>query len=48
MQHILLVDDEKTIAEIVKGRLEREGFVVRAVTSGEEALAELAQARFDA
>ena len=32
----------------MKGRLEHEGFAVRAVASGEEALAELAQAPFDA
>jgi DNA-binding response OmpR family regulator len=48
MQHILLVDDEKTIASLVKSRLEQEGFAVRALASGEEALAELAQSSFDA
>ena len=42
MNHILVVDDELAIVTVVRGRLEREGFAVRAVASGEEALAELA------
>lgn len=39
MGHILVVDDEPAIVTVVQDRLEREGFVVRAVASGEEALA---------
>jgi DNA-binding response OmpR family regulator len=39
MQHILVVDDEPAIVTVVRERLEREGFAVRAVASGEEALA---------
>jgi two-component system response regulator ResD len=39
MGHILVVDDEPTIVTVVRERLEREGFTVRAVASGEEALA---------
>jgi DNA-binding response OmpR family regulator len=37
--HILVVDDEPAIVTVVRDRLEREGFAVRAVASGEEALA---------
>lgn len=39
MGHILVVDDEPAIVTVVRERLEREGFVVRSVASGEEALA---------
>jgi DNA-binding response OmpR family regulator len=39
MSHILVVDDEPAIVAVVRGRLEQEGFSVRAVASGEEALA---------
>jgi len=39
MGHILVVDDEPAIVAVVRGRLEQEGFGVRAVASGEEALA---------
>ena len=39
MGHILVVDDEPAIVTVVRERLEREGFAVRAVASGEEALA---------
>jgi len=39
MGHILVVDDEPAIVAVVRERLEREGFAVRAVASGEEALA---------
>jgi len=39
MQHILVVDDEPAIVTVVRDRLEREGFAVRAAASGEEALA---------
>jgi DNA-binding response OmpR family regulator len=38
MGHILVVDDEPAIVAVVRGRLEQEGFDVRAVASGEEAL----------
>jgi DNA-binding response OmpR family regulator len=39
MGHILVVDDEPAIVAVVRGRLEQEGFGVRAVASGDEALA---------
>jgi DNA-binding response OmpR family regulator len=39
VQHILVVDDEPAIVTVVRDRLEREGFAVRAAASGEEALA---------
>ena len=39
MGHILVVDDEPAIVAVVRGRLEQEGFAVRAAASGEEALA---------
>jgi DNA-binding response OmpR family regulator len=38
MSRILVVDDEPAIATVVRERLEREGFAVRTVASGEEAL----------
>ena len=38
MEHILVVDDEPAIVTVVRDRLEREGFAVQAVASGEEAL----------
>jgi DNA-binding response OmpR family regulator len=41
MGHILVVDDEPAIVTVVRERLEREGFTVRAVASGEEALAHI-------
>jgi DNA-binding response OmpR family regulator len=41
MAHILVVDDEPAIVIVVRERLEREGFQVRAAASGEEALAHL-------
>jgi DNA-binding response OmpR family regulator len=41
MRHILVVDDEPAIVTVVRERLEREGFSVRAVASGEEALAHI-------
>lgn len=41
MGHILVVDDEPAIVTVVRERLEREGFGVRTVASGEEALAHL-------
>ena len=39
MSHILVVDDEPAIVAVLRGRLEQEGFGVRAVSSGEETLA---------
>jgi DNA-binding response OmpR family regulator len=41
MGHILVVDDEPAIVTVVQERLTREGFAVRAVASGEEALADV-------
>jgi two-component system response regulator ResD len=41
MAHILVVDDEPAIVTVVRERLEREGLAVRAVASGEEALAHM-------
>jgi DNA-binding response OmpR family regulator len=41
MGHILVVDDEPAIVTVVRDRLEREGFAVQAVASGEEALVHL-------
>jgi DNA-binding response OmpR family regulator len=41
MGHVLVVDDEPAIVAVVRERLEREGFTVRAVASGEEALAHM-------
>jgi DNA-binding response OmpR family regulator len=41
MGYILVVDDEPAIVTVVRERLEREGFAVRAVASGEEALAHM-------
>jgi DNA-binding response OmpR family regulator len=41
MGHILVVDNEPAIVTVVRERLEREGFAVRAVASGEEALAHM-------
>lgn len=41
MTTILVVDDEPAIVAVVRERLKREGFTVRAVASGEEALVHL-------
>jgi DNA-binding response OmpR family regulator len=41
VEHILVVEDEPAIVTVVRERLEREGFAVRAVASGEEALAQM-------
>ncbi len=41
MGHILVVDDEPAIVTVVRERLERDGFTVRAAASGEEALAHI-------
>jgi two-component system alkaline phosphatase synthesis response regulator PhoP len=37
-KHILVVDDEKDLLELLRYNLEREGYLVRTVTHGEEAL----------
>ncbi|MCU0495449.1 MAG: response regulator transcription factor [Chloroflexaceae bacterium] len=47
MQRILVVDDEPAIGDVLRERLEREGFGVRVVERGEAALDELAQAHYD-
>lgn len=47
MQHILIVDDELAIAGVVRERLEREGFGVQTVSSGEDALAAFAEHTID-
>lgn len=47
MQRILIVDDELAIVDMLRVRLEREGFGVQSVASGEEALAELDHDMFD-
>ena len=44
---VLVVEDESTIANIVRIALEREGYRVLSVRTGEEALAELPRHRFD-
>jgi len=38
-QHVLVVDDERDILELVEYNLQKEGFAVTCVTSGEDALA---------
>jgi len=43
MQRILIVDDEPAIVAALRERLEREGFAVLVATSGEQALAMLAE-----
>jgi DNA-binding response OmpR family regulator len=42
MQKILIIDDEPAIVGAIRERLEREGFAISAVASGEAALVELA------
>ena len=44
---VLVVEDENAIANVVRIALEREGFRVLSVRTGEEALAELPRHRFD-
>ena len=46
-KHILVVDDEILVQHAFRLLLEREGYVVEAVGSGEEALARLETATFD-
>jgi two-component system alkaline phosphatase synthesis response regulator PhoP len=41
MEYILVVDDEPAIVTVVRERLDRDGFAVQAVASGEEALAHM-------
>lgn len=45
--HILVVDDDGSFRELLSEALETEGFAVRAVGDGREALTLLAQQRFD-
>jgi two-component system nitrogen regulation response regulator NtrX len=47
MSRILIVDDEPGIRQSLKGVLEDEGFIVDAVSSGEECLDKLDQAAYD-
>lgn len=47
MQQLLIVDDEPAITQVLRERLEREGFGVHAVASGEEALAALESTAYD-
>jgi len=41
MERVLVVEDEPAIVTVVRERLERDGFAVQAVASGEEALADI-------
>jgi len=47
MQQLLIVDDEPAITQVLRERLEREGFGVHAVATGEEALAALEVGAYD-
>lgn len=47
MQRILIVDDEPAIVEVLRARLEREGFGVYAVAHGEAAIDELGNQSYD-
>jgi DNA-binding response OmpR family regulator len=47
MQQLLIVDDEPAITQVLRERLEREGFGVHAVATGEEALAALESTAYD-
>lgn len=47
MQRILIVDDEPALGEMLRERLERDGFGVRVVLTGEAALSELDQSAYD-
>jgi DNA-binding NtrC family response regulator len=46
-KHLLIVDDEKALREVVAERLSDHGFVVEQAASGEEAIARLADFAFD-
>ncbi len=47
MQHILIVDDEPAIIDMLRDRLERDGFGVHACSSGEAALDALDAGAYD-
>ncbi|MFP4436880.1 MAG: response regulator transcription factor [Chloroflexaceae bacterium] len=47
MQQLLIVDDEPAITQVLRERLEREGFGVHAVATGEAALAALEAGAYD-
>lgn len=47
VRHILLVEDEKAIRDVVAAYLEREGYWVTSVGDGQEALDEFAKRPFD-
>jgi len=47
MAHLLVVDDEITIRELLKFNLEKEGYKVTCAANGEEALALMDNTRFD-
>jgi len=47
MQQLLIVDDEPAITQVLRERLEREGFGVHAVATGEAALAALETTVYD-
>ncbi len=46
-KHLLLVDDEQALREVVAERLAERGFEVRQASSGEQALEQLAEFAFD-
>ncbi len=46
--HILVVDDEADVRDVIRLNLEREGFSVSSAADGPEALEVLNRARFDA
>ena len=46
-EHILVVDDEEDILELVQYNLVREGYQVKGALSGEEALKKIAKESFD-
>jgi two-component system phosphate regulon response regulator PhoB len=43
MEHVLVIEDEKDIAELIEFNLKREGYYVRNVFSGEDALIEVSK-----
>ena len=43
MPHVLVVDDDDDIREVVQETLEREGYQVSTVTNGQEALDEISR-----
>ncbi len=48
MQQVLVIDDEPTIVQLIRQRLERDGFGVQAAGSGEAGLTLIGQQSFDA